>query len=224
METHCHADHLTACHYVKKRYPNALRGIGTGIRQTQATFKEIYGLDFATDGSQFDLLFEDNYSLYLGTIPMKILSTPGHTLDSISYLIGDSVFVGDLLFLEDSGTGRCDFPNGSASQLYRSIVTRILTLPSTTRLFVCHDYGCNGSRAVQFESTVKSQFLSNIHVKQGIERNDFIKIREERDSKLSFPKLLIPSIQFNVQGGQGVEYLKCPLNQTSKFCSTPAND
>ena len=225
VDTHSHADHLSGSAYLKSRIPGATNGISQFVTKTQAAFKDILGLDFPHDGyantklmirSQFDHLLKEGDSLPFGKLNLSVLYTPGHTIDSCAYVIGDAVFVGDTLFKEDSGTARCDFPNGDAHLLWDSI-HKILSLPSDTRVFLCHDYGAGGKRDLECETTVQDQLVSNIHVKKGTEKETYVKMRDERDAKLSLPRLLLPSIQFNIQGGLNVKYLKLVLNQADKY-------
>ncbi len=218
LETHAHADHLSAGSYLKSILGGRI-GIGVHIRDVQSVFKDIYHLesDFPVDGSQFDVLFEDGAFLTLGALEGRVLWTPGHTPACITFLFGDAAFVGDTLFMPDFGTARVDFPGGDASTLYDSI-QRILSLPDETRLFMCHDYGPNG-REFAWETTVAQQRAENIHVGANRSREDFIGFRTERDACLSMPELLLPSIQVNIRAGalpeeesNGISYLKIPLN------------
>lgn len=216
LDTHSHADHLTGSQYLKSVFPNAKKGISSNVLKTQNYFKNVWDLNFPDDGSQFDLLLNDNDVLALGDTSIKVLYTPGHTIDSCSFVVGDAVFVGDTLFKEDSGTARCDFPNGNAELLYESI-QKILSLDPKTRVFLCHDYGAGGNRDFEFATSVEDQLKDNIHVKSGTEKNDYVKMRDARDSTLSLPKLIIPSIQFNIQGGLNLEYLKLVFNKADKY-------
>lgn len=218
LETHAHADHLTAAPYVKEKL-GGLIGVGDNIRRVQSTFKAIYNLEseFMTDGSQFDQLFVDGEVISLGHLDIEILHTPGHTPACVSYLIEDAVFVGDTLFMPDYGTARADFPNGSAQTLYQSI-RKILALPESTRMFVGHDYKSPGRNDYAWETSVIEQRRNNIHVKDGVSQADFVAMREARDATLAVPKLLLPAIQVNVRAGQlpppeenGRSYLKIPL-------------
>ena len=220
LETHAHADHLSAAQWLKDRLPNATLAIGAGIRQVQQTFAS--RLDphggIATDGSQFDHLFDDGESFPLGGLQASTIPVPGHTRDSIAYLIGDALFTGDSLFMPDAGTARCDFPGGDAATLYRSI-RRLYALPDTTRVFVCHDYG-PGGRAPACETTIGEQKRSNIHVHEGIDEAAFVTLRQARDATLEMPTLILPSLQVNLRGGalpepegNGVRYLLLPLNE-----------
>ncbi|MBO0334349.1 MBL fold metallo-hydrolase [Sneathiella sp. CAU 1612] len=218
LETHVHADHLTAAPYLQEKLGGVI-GIGGVVTSIQSTFKKVYnfGDDVPEDGSQFQRLFKDGETINVGGMTLEILETPGHTPACVSYKIGDAVFVGDTLFMPDYGTARCDFPGGDARTLYRSI-RKILAFPPETRLFMCHDYGPN-NRDFAWETTVAEQRATNIHIHDGIGEEEFVKMRTERDATLSMPVLIIPSIQVNMQAGHmpkaegnGVSYLKVPLN------------
>lgn len=218
METHAHADHLSAAHYLRGRLGGKI-AIGAAITQVQATFKRIFNLEpgFQADGRQFDRLLQDGETLAIGALQVRALSVPGHTPACMAYLIGDAVFVGDTLFMPDVGTARCDFPGGDASTLYRS-VRRLLSLPPETRLFMCHDYPPEG-RSPVWESTVAEQRAKNIHVHDGVSEGEFVKMRTARDATLDMPTLILPSVQVNIRAGEmppaednGVSYLKIPLN------------
>lgn len=218
LETHAHADHLSAAPHIKNNLGGRI-AIGRGITHVQKVFKPIFNLDadFATDGSQFDYLFESDEAFSVGNIQARVVATPGHTNDSVSYLIGDAVFVGDSLFMPDGGSARCDFPGGSASILYQS-VQRLFELPDETRMFVCHDYS-PGGREPRCETTVGEQKLKNIHVAENISESEFIAMRQARDATLDMPALIIPSVQVNIAAGalpaeeeNGVSYLKIPIN------------
>lgn len=220
LETHAHADHLSAGHWLKSRFPDARLGIGAGIRSVQKTFRTVFNLGdrFPVDGSQFDHLFADDEPFAVGGIGARVIPTPGHTNDSVSYLIGDALFVGDSLFMPDGGTARCDFPGGSAAVLYGSI-QRLYSLPDTTRVFVCHDYA-PGGREYRCESTIGAQKTGNIHVRSGIDETTFVRLREARDATLQVPALLYPSVQVNIRAGalppaedNGVRYLKVPIDR-----------
>lgn len=222
LETHAHADHLSAARYLQERVGGRI-GIGEHIREVQATFKKIYNLErsFLPDGSQFDHLFRDGETFYIGQLQARSLLVPGHTPADMAYLIEEAVFVGDTLFMPDVGTARADFPGGDAATLYRSI-RRLLALPGQTRLFVCHDYPPAG-RAVQWETTVGEQRAANIHVREGTTEEAFVAMREARDATLDVPTLILPSIQVNVRAGQlppaddnGVAYLRIPINALPK--------
>ena len=220
LETHAHADHLSAGHWLKSAFPAATLAIGEGIRTVQATFRPIFdlGADFATDGSQFDHLFADGERFAVGAIDAEVIAVPGHTNDSVAYRIGDALFVGDSIFMPDGGTARCDFPGGDAGMLYRSI-HRLFALPDDTRVFVCHDYA-PGGRAYACETTVGAEKAGNIHVRDGISEEAFVAVRTARDATLPMPALLLPSVQINIRAGQlpepednGVRYLKLPLDR-----------
>ena len=200
LETHVHADHLSAATYLKKHLGGQI-AIGTGISTVQDTFGEVFaaGPEFKRDGSQFDLLLRDGDELKLGQLPIKALHTPGHTPACMSFLAGDALFVGDTLFMPDGGTARADFPGGDAAILYRSI-QRLLSLPPETRMFVCHDYLPEG-RELEYETTVGAQREGNIHVHAGIGEAAFVRMREERDRGLGMPKLILPSLQVNMRAG-----------------------
>ena len=203
LETHAHADHLTAAEFLKRRLAGAPRvGIGAGIQQVQTTFKEKLSLesDFPTDGRQFDRLFQKDDRVALGALTIAVLDTPGHTPDSVSYLIGDAVFVGDTLFAPYYGTARCDFPGGDARQLYASM-QKLLALPATTRIFLCHDYPPEG-HAPQYQSTPRAQREQNIHLKDGIDEASFVTMRRARDATLKAPRLLEASLRVNVRAGR----------------------
>ncbi len=220
LETHAHADHLSAGAWLRKQVPGARLGIGEGIREVQATFKPIFNLEpeFRVDGSQFDHLFADGERFALGQLEVEVIATPGHTNDSVSYRIGDALFVGDSLFMPDGGTARCDFPGGSAARLYQSI-QRLFALPEDTRVFVCHDYG-PGGRVVACETSIGEERRGNIHVRDGVSEGDYVQVRTTRDKTLAMPALLLPSVQVNIRAGEmppaegnGVSYLKLPLDR-----------
>lgn len=219
LETHAHADHLSSAPWLKDKL-GAKTGIGAGIREVQRIFKPIFNLEdrFATDGSQFDHLFADGERFSLGAIECEVIATPGHTSDSISYRIGDALFVGDSLFLPDAGTGRCDFPGGDAATLYASI-QRLYSLPDQTRVFVCHDY-CPDGRAAGCATTIGAEKTSNIHLRAGVSEAEFVALRQARDATLAMPTLIIPAVQVNIRAGEfpppesnGVRYLKIPLDK-----------
>jgi glyoxylase-like metal-dependent hydrolase (beta-lactamase superfamily II) len=221
LETHAHADHLSAAQWLKAQLPDAPLAIGEGIRQVQEAFRPIYdfGDDFRTDGSQFDHLFVDGERFTIGDIPARVIAVPGHTSDSSAYLIGDTLFTGDSLFMPDGGTARCDFPGGDATMLYRSIRRLYAELPDETRVFVCHDYG-PGGRAVACETTIGAQKRSNIHLCEDTDEAAFVQMRTARDATLSMPALLLPAVQVNIRAGalpepdsNGVRYLKLPLDR-----------
>lgn len=222
LETHVHADHLSAAAYLKAALGGQI-AIGSQITQVQKVFGTLFNADsrFARDGSQFDVLFDDEQHFAIGNLQARALHTPGHTPACMTYVVeigGQAVaFVGDTLFMPDYGTARCDFPGASARTLYRSI-QRILALPADTRLFMCHDY-LPGGRELRYMTTVAEQRASNIHVKEGISEDSFVSMREARDATLDMPVLILPSVQINMRSGQppepeenGVRYLKIPLN------------
>jgi glyoxylase-like metal-dependent hydrolase (beta-lactamase superfamily II) len=218
LDTHAHADHLSGIQVFAERF-GSRTGIGAKIGRVQEMFAEIYdfGPGFATDGSQFDLLLEEGKALDVGPFSVMPLETPGHTPACLSYRIGDAVFVGDTLFQPDYGTARCDFPGGSAATLYDSI-QRLYTLPAETRVYTCHDYQ-PGGREMQFESRIGEQRASNVQLDASTSRDAFVKLRQERDASLETPRLIIASIQVNIDAGRlpapgpnGRAYLKLPLN------------
>lgn len=202
FETHAHADHLSAAHYLKSQLGGKI-AIGKNITQAQRVFKDIF--DFSDDevsvsGEEFDLLLNHNDTLYLGDVAIKVIATPGHTKDSVTYLVEDNAFTGDTLFMPDSGSARCDFPGGSATELYQSIM-QLYALPENTKLWVCHDYQPNG-RELQYQTTVAESKKSNIHIRADVCRDDFVAIRQTRDKGLAVPKLLYPALQVNIKAGQ----------------------
>ena len=218
LETHAHADHLSSAPYLQERAGGKI-AIGQGIRQVQATFKRIFGFgdEFAPDGRQFDRLLADGDAVELGGIAGRVIATPGHTSDSVSYLFGDALFVGDTVFMPDGGSARCDFPGGDAAELYRS-VQRLYALPAETRVFVCHDYS-PGGRGPLCETTIGAQRQSNIHLKVDTTEAEYVAMRRARDATLDVPNLIIPSVQVNIRAGHmpptesdGVSYLRVPLN------------
>jgi glyoxylase-like metal-dependent hydrolase (beta-lactamase superfamily II) len=218
IETHVHADHLSAAPYIQQKLGGKI-GIGDQITIVQDVFGKIFneGTDFRRDGSQFDRLFKEGDSYRIGSMTAHVIHTPGHTPACMTHVIGNAAFVGDTLFMPDGGSARADFPGGDARTLYRSI-KRVLQLPDTTRLFMCHDYGPNG-RDIRWETTVAEQRAHNIHIKDGISEDAFVAMREARDRTLAMPKLIIPSLQVNMKAGQlpepasnGKRYLKVPLN------------
>jgi glyoxylase-like metal-dependent hydrolase (beta-lactamase superfamily II) len=220
LETHAHADHLSAGHWLKAHCPDATLAIGEGIRTVQKAFRPIFNLGehFPVDGSQFDHLFVDGERFAIGDIAAEVIAVPGHTSDSIAYRIGDALFVGDSIFMPDGGTARCDFPGGDARTLYRSI-RRMYALPGDTRVFVCHDYA-PGGRAYACETTIAAQKAGNIHAREGIAEDDFVAVRTARDATLAMPTLLLPAVQVNIRAGQlpepednGVRYLKLPIDR-----------
>ena len=202
LETHAHADHLSAAQWLKERLPAARVGIGEGIRQVQAAFKNKLGLeaDFPTDGRQFDVLLGENERLAMGSLEIRVMSTPGHTPDSVSYLIGDAAFVGDTIFAPRYGTARCDFPGGDAGILYDSI-QRLLHLPASTRVFLCHDYPPEGVSPQHLTDPVSLRY-QNIHLPDGVTREQFVAMREARDATLKEPRLLEASLRANVRAGR----------------------
>ena len=221
LETHAHADHISAAQILRKRLPGAKVGIGIHIREVQGVFKKVFNLDadFETDGSQFDLLLEEGRPLLAGNLQINTIYTPGHTPACSSYLIGDAVFTGDALFMPDYGTGRCDFPAGSADQLYHSVHEKLYQLPDETRVFTGHDYQPNG-RELKFASTIGDEKRLNIQLRQDTRRQDFVDFRKARDKSLAAPRLLLPSIQINIRAGHiptpesdGSIFLKIPLKQ-----------
>jgi len=219
LETHVHADHLSAASYLKKKLA-CKTGIGCHIDKIQAVFGPIFnaGSEFKTDGSQFDCLFSDGENIQVGKLNIKIIHTPGHTPVCTSYLIGNAIFVGDTLFMPDYGTARTDFPGGSAQTLYHSI-QKILLLPEATNIYLCHDYGTPERSEMCHQTSVAIQKQNNIHINNRVSEAEFIQTRESRDAKLSAPKLLYPSVQFNMRAGKfptaeenGKTYFKIPLN------------
>ena len=220
LETHAHADHLSAGHWLKAALPKARLGIGQGIRKVQKTFRPIFNLGehFPVDGSQFDHLFQDDERFAIGVLEARVIPVPGHTSDSVAYLVGDALFTGDSLFMPDGGTARCDFPGGDAATLHRSI-QRMFQLPEDTRVFVCHDYG-PGGREPRCATSIGEQKRANIHVRDGISEAEFVRMRTERDATLSLPTLILPAVQVNIRAGalpepeaNGVRYLKLPIDQ-----------
>ena len=219
LETHVHADHLSAAAYLQQQLGGKL-AIGAGITRVQHTFSKLFnaGSDFACDGSPFDHLFHDGERFQLGTLSAEAIHTPGHTPACMSYRIGDAVFVGDTLFMPDYGTARCDFPGGDAATLYRSI-QKLFALPDDTRLYLCHDYKAPGREHYAWQTTVGEQRQRNVHVHDGISEQAFVTLRQARDATLPMPALLLPAVQVNMRGGQlpaaednGVRYLKIPLD------------
>ncbi len=217
LETHAHADHLSAAPWLKAAVGGKI-AIGEGIREVQKTFRTLLNLEaaFAVDGRQFDRLLADGEEFAIGSLAARVIATPGHTSDSLSYLVGDAVFVGDSIFMPDSGTARCDFPGGDAAVLYASI-RRLYELPSETRVFVCHDYK-PGGREARCETTIAAEREGNIHVKGGTSEDEFTAMRRKRDATLDMPALIYPAVQFNIRGGRpppaeanGRSYLKLPI-------------
>ena len=199
LETHAHADHVSAGQRLKRHFPRAVLAMGEGIRAVQATFAPRYDLPTPAAEAVFDHLFTDDERFQLGTVEGRVMAVPGHTSDSIAYLIGDALFPGDSLFMPDSGTARCDFPGGDARQLYRS-VQRLLALPAQTRVFVCHDYG-PGGRAIRNQTTIGEQRAHNIHVHEGVDEDSFVAVREARDATLPEPRLMHTAVKANIHGG-----------------------
>ena len=219
LETHAHADHLSAAAYLKSK-TGGRTGTSKHITSVQATFKEIFNLgdEFATNGDQFDCLFDDGDRLELGTTNIRTMHTPGHTPACLTYLVGDAAFIGDTMFMPDFGSARTDFPGGDAATLYRSI-QRIFGLPAETRLFVCHDYKAPGRDEYAWETTVSEERLHNVHIHDGTTELEFVEFRNQRDASLGMPKLILPSIQVNIRAGEwppaddnGVVYLKIPVD------------
>lgn len=218
LETHAHADHLSAAHYLKSKLGGRI-AIGEHIKVVQNVFKGMFNLaaDFAVDGSQFDHLFTDNEEFNVGQLTARALFVPGHTPADIAYQFDDAIFVGDTLFMPDVGSARCDFPGGNAEMLYQS-VQRLFAFPDNTRLFMCHDYP-PADRAPAWQTTVGSQRKNNIHLHNGVTQESFVQIRQARDATLDMPVLILPSVQVNIRAGEmpaaesnGVSYLKIPLN------------
>lgn len=221
LETHAHADHITSAQLLKNIFPGARVGIGEKITLVQEVFKKHFNIDYVkTDGSQFDELFSDFEEVSFGSLKMKAIPTPGHTPACMSYLFGDVVFTGDALFMPDYGTGRCDFPKGSSKDLYHSVTKNLYSLPDSTRVFVGHDYSPEG-REMRFETTIGESKKNNIQLKENTSEEEFIGFREARDKTLKAPRLLLPSIQINIDAGHlppkeenGKSYLKLPLSES----------
>ena len=218
LETHAHADHLSAAPYIREQLGGQI-AIGEKIQDVQKIFSTLFNFEktFLNDGSQFDHLFADSDTFSIGGLTGKVLSSPGHTPADLAYLIGDALFVGDTLFMPDVGTARCDFPGGDAATLYQS-VKKLLALPNETRVFVCHDYP-GDRREHKYKTSVAAQREHNIHVHDGVGEQEFVAMREARDATLDMPRLILPSVQVNVRGGQmppaednGTVYLKLPIN------------
>lgn len=223
LETHAHADHLSGSQVLKSLYPQAVVAIGARITEVQKVFKPIFDLpeSFPTNGSQFDRLLNDREKLSVGSLTVEVHYTPGHTPACSSYLIGDALFTGDALAMPDSGVGRCDFPAGSAETLYQSVTKRIYSLPDSTRVFTGHDY-LTGGREMRFESTIGEQKRSNIHINGTTSQEAFVKFRTDRDRTLSAPRLLLPSVQVNIDAGHmppahanSRRYLSIPITKKS---------
>ena len=220
LETHVHADHLSAAPYLHERL-GGQTGIGQKIMEVQDIFGKAFnaGTEFARDGSQFDRLFSEGDTFTIGNLEGRVLHTPGHTPACLTYVIGDAAFVGDTLFAPDAGTARCDFPGGDAHTMYHS-VQKVLSLPEETRIFLCHDYKAPGRDEFVHETTVGEQRERNIHVREGIQEDEFVKMRTERDATLNMPRLILPSVQVNMRAGEmppaednGQVYLKVPINR-----------
>lgn len=221
LETHAHADHLSAGPYLQEKLGGKL-AIGGGITAVQEEFGKLFneGTEFRRDGSQFDRLFDDGNRFAVGSVPAVALHVPGHTPADVAYVIGDAAFVGDTMFMPDYGTARADFPGGDAGQLYRSI-RRLMRLPDETRVFLCHDYKALPNRThFAWETTIQAERTGNVHVHEGVSEADFIAMRNARDATLDMPNLILPSVQVNIRGGHlpepeanGVRYLKLPLNR-----------
>lgn len=219
LETHVHADHLSAAPYLKQQLGGKL-AIGDRITIVQDTFGKLFnaGTEFATDGRQFDHLFHDGDTFQVGNIQARAIHTPGHTPACMTYVIGDAAFVGDTLFMPDYGTARCDFPGGNARTLYQSI-QKLFTLPGETRVFMCHDYKAPGREEFLYETTIAAEREHNVHVHAGISEDQFVAMRTARDATLGMPTLILPSVQINMRGGElpepesnGTRYLKIPLD------------
>ena len=219
LETHAHADHLTAAAHLR-RETSARVAIGRGITAVQARFKTLFGLepDFPTDGSQFDRLFADGDEFAIGELRARVVATPGHTDDSLTYVVGDAAFVGDTVFAPETGTARADFPGGDAGKLYRSI-RRLFELPADTRLFLCHDYP-PAEREARAQSSLDEQRQKNVHVGGDADEASFVKLRTGRDAGLAAPRLILPALQVNIRAGElpppdanGIRYLRLPINQ-----------
>ncbi len=224
LETHAHADHLSGAQFLKQKLPSATLAIGKNIQLVQKEFKHIFNFkDFNENGIQFDELLDDNACFNAGSLTIKVMFTPGHTPACSSYVINDeAVFTGDVLFMQDYGTGRCDFPGGSASAMYDSVTQRLYTLPDSTKVFVGHDYK-PGGREVQYESTIGDQKKHNLHLNASTTKEAFVTLRETRDKTLTAPRLLLQSLQVNIDGGtlpqpetNGMSYLKIPLRKNKR--------
>jgi len=219
IETHAHADHLSGAPYIQQHLGGKL-GIGEHIVTVQEEFGKVFneGTEFRRDGSQFDRLFKDGDTYSIGTLPVRVMHTPGHTPACTTHVMGDAAFVGDTLFMPDGGSARADFPGGDARTLYRSMRRILETLPAHTRLFMCHDYGPNG-REIRWETTVAEERAHNIHVRDGVSEDEFVTMREARDKTLAMPRLILPSLQVNIRAGHlpepdgsGKRFLKVPVN------------
>ena len=219
LETHAHADHLSAAPYLQEKLGGKI-AIGEHIVMVQNVFGKLFnaGTEFQRDGSDFDHLFADGDTFKIGNLDVTVMHVPGHTPADIAYVIGDAVFIGDTMFMPDYGSARADFPGGDARKLYQSM-RRLLSLPDTTRLFMCHDYLPEGRDEYVWETTVKAQRKGNIHAHDGVSEDEFVKMRTERDKTLDMPRLIMPSVQVNMRAGHlppaednGMRYLKVPLN------------
>lgn len=219
LETHAHADHLSAAQYLQSR-TGAKYGIGRHITAVQVAFKSVFnlGAEMPVDGSQFDQLFDEGDELPVGNMHIKVMHTPGHTPACLTYVVGDAAFVGDTLFMPDYGTARVDFPGGDAATLYQSI-QRILQLPADSRLFLCHDYKAPGRDKYVWQTSVAEERAHNIHIHDGVTEQEFVEFRNTRDAGLNMPQLILPSIQVNIRAGKmpdpetnGISYLKIPIN------------
>lgn len=219
VETHVHADHLTASDWLKRKL-GGKTGVGAGIKEVRSTFGALFNATDVTgaDDVPFDELFEDGATFSVGGIEATVMATPGHTPACVTYVIGDACFVGDTMFMPDSGTARCDFPGGDAKQLFDSL-QKIIALPEDMRLFVCHDYGAGGTRDFAWETTVGEQRDSNTHIGGGTSEDDYVKMRRDRDATLGLPRLIVPAVQVNMRAGifppaeeNGTSYIKVPLN------------
>jgi len=224
LETHAHADHLSGSAWLKSRHPGLKVAIGARITEVQETFRGVFDLPatFPVDGSQFDALLADGQTIEAGTLRIKAVATPGHTPACMSFEVEDAVFTGDALFVEDYGTGRCDFPKGSASDLYTSVHDKLYALPDATRVFVGHDYQ-PGGRELRCETTIGASKERNVQLRQGTSRDEFVQKRQSRDATLAAPRLLFPSVQVNIDAGRlpeasgnGMRYLRVPLNMRKK--------
>ncbi len=220
LETHAHADHLSAAPYLQEKLGGKL-AIGRNITTVQNVFGKVFneGTEFARDGSQFDCLLDDGDTLMIGEIPLIALHVPGHTPADMAYVVGDALFTGDTLFMPDYGSARCDFPGGNAHHLYRS-VRRLMLLPDATRVFLCHDYKAPGRDDYAWETTILAERTANVHIHEGVSEDQFVAMRTTRDATLSMPKLILPALQVNIRAGHlpppeenGVRYLKLPLDQ-----------
>ncbi|WJM95291.1 MBL fold metallo-hydrolase [Pseudomonas defluvii] len=220
LETHVHADHLSAGHYLKEQLGGTL-AIGDHITVVQNTFGKLFNAEpeFATDGRQFDHLFHDGETFRIGNVEARAIHTPGHTPACMTYLIGDAAFVGDTLFMPDYGTARCDFPGGDAHAMYRSIHDKLFALPDETRVFMCHDYKAPGREEYLYETNIGAERSGNVHIHEGISEEQFVAMRQARDATLGMPTLILPSVQINMRAGElppaeanGSRYLKIPLD------------